>query len=220
METLLEGLLPPSVQIAGAPISDHVAALLPEERPFVEKAVAKRQREFATGRVLARGLLARLGHPDFPLLRAEDRLPVWPEGIVGSISHASHACLAAVAESRIAGGIGVDLEPDEPVDVDIERVVCRDGEHAWVAAEGESERGRRRRIVFSVKEAVYKAFYPRTRTFWSFQDVRVEIDLGAERWRAFLPESAGVAEADGRVALRDGWIVSAIALPPFPPRLG
>ena len=123
MEILLEGLLPPSVQIAGAPISDHVAELLPEERRFIEKAVAKRQHEFATGRFLARGLLARLGHPDFPLLRAEDRLPIWPDGIVGSISHASHACLAAVADSGTSGGIGVDLEPDEPVDAEIERIV-------------------------------------------------------------------------------------------------
>lgn len=215
MESLLEGLLPAEVFVAGATIGDHVAELATEERAFIETAVAKRQHEFATGRLLARRLLARLGHPDFPLLRAEDRIPVWPAGVVGSISHASHVCLAAVAEASVCGGIGIDLEPDEAVDADIERVICRDGEHAWVAAAGEGERGRRRRIVFSVKEAVYKAFYPRTRTFWSFQDVSVEIDLSGGSWRAHLPESAGVAEAEGRVALREGWIVSAIALPPM-----
>jgi len=214
MESLLEGLLPAEVLVAGATIGDHLTSLDPEERAFVASAVAKRQHEFSTGRVLARGLLSRLGHPDFPLLRAEDRIPVWPAGIVGSISHAGTVCLAAAARADVSRGIGLDLEPDEPVDADIERVVCRDTEHDWVAEAGEAERGRRRRIVFSVKEAVYKAFYPRTRTFWSFQDVRVEIDLAGEAWRACLPESAGVEEAAGRVALRDGWIVSAIALPP------
>lgn len=214
MESLLEGLLSAEILVAGAMIDDHLTAIDPEERAFVESAVAKRQHEFSTGRVLARGLLSRLGYPDFPLLRADDRIPLWPAGIVGSISHAGTVCLAAAARTDDSRGIGLDLEPDEPVDAEIERVVCRDAEHEWVAEAGEPERGRRRRIVFSVKEAVYKAFYPRTRTFWSFQDVRVEIDLGGERWRAFLPESAGVAEADGRVALRDGWIVSAIALPP------
>lgn len=216
MESLLEGLLPAEVPVAGATIGDHLAALTAEERTFVETAVPKRQHEFSTGRVLARSILSRLGHPGFPLLRADDRIPLWPEGIVGSISHAGHVCLAAAAPTRVTAGIGLDLEPDEPVEADIERVVCRDGEHDWVAAAGESERGRRRRIVFSVKEAVYKAFYPTTRTFWSFQDVRVEIDLLGEAWRAHLPESAGVAEAEGRVALREGWIVSAIALPPAP----
>ena len=214
MESLLDGLLPKSVHLAGATIADRVRELLPEERVFVEKAVEKRQAEFATGRVLARGLLARLGHADFPILRAEDRIPVWPAGIVGSISHAGDVCLAAVAQATESAGIGIDLEPDEPVDSDIARVVCRDGEHDWVAEAGEAERARRTRVVFSVKEAVYKAFYPRTRTFWSFQDVRVEIDLAAESWRAFLPESAGTETAEGRVARREGWIVSAIALPP------
>ncbi|MEM9177337.1 MAG: 4'-phosphopantetheinyl transferase superfamily protein [Myxococcota bacterium] len=214
MEALLAGLLPDPVHVAGATITDRVADLFPEEHAFVERAVEKRRHEFATGRVLARGLLARLGHPDFPILREDDRIPVWPDGIVGSISHAGNVCLAAAAAATGSAGIGIDLEPDEPVDSDIERVVCRDGEHAWVAEAGDGERPRRTRIVFSVKEAVYKAFYPRTRTFWSFQDVRVEIDLEAEAWRAFLPESAGVAEACGRVARREGWIVSAIALPP------
>jgi 4'-phosphopantetheinyl transferase EntD len=214
MESLLEGLLPAEVQVAGATVGDHLASLAPEERAFVASAVPKRQHEFSTGRVLARSLLARLGHPDFPLLRAEDRIPLWPDGVVGSISHAGHVCLAAAARVGVARGIGLDLEPDAPVEADIERVVCREGERDWVAEAGEAERGRRRRIVFSVKEAVYKAFYPRTRTFWSFQDVRVEVDLEAESWRAFLPESAGVDVADGRVAMRDGWIVSAIALPP------
>lgn len=214
MKSLLEGLLPASVEIAGASIRDCVEALLPEERPYIATAVPRRQHEFATGRVLARELLARFGHDPLPVLRAEDRIPLWPEGIVGSISHAGHVCLAAVAEARTCGGVGIDLEPDEAVDSDIERVVCRDEEHAWVAAAGEAERGRRCRVVFSVKEAVYKAFYPRTRTFWSFQDVRVEIDLARESWQAHLPESAGVAEAHGRVARREGWIVSAVALPP------
>ena len=215
MESLLEGLLPTEVEIAGTTIRDCVELLMPEERGLVASAVPKRQHEFATGRVLARELLGRLGHADFPLLREEDRIPVWPEGIVGSISHASHVCLAAVGRSASSAGIGIDLEPDEPVESDIARVVCRDAEHDWVAAEGEGERARRCRVVFSVKEAVYKAFYPRTRTFWSFQDVGGAIDLDAGTWHARLPESAGVAEAEGRVARREGWIVSAIALPPI-----
>jgi len=81
-----------------------------------------------------------------------------------------------------------------------------------VASAGEADRGRRCRIVFSVKEAVYKAFYPRTRTFWSFQDVGVSIDLEAGSYLAELPEGTGLAKVTGRVACRSGWIVSAVAV--------
>ena len=212
MNPLLKNLLPPGIRTATSTIANHVEDLLPPERPFIATAVGSRQQEFATGRVLARQLLADLGHPDFPLLRDEDRVPRWPEGIVGSISHTGSICVAAVGRESQYSGVGLDIEPDEPVESDIGRVVCREGEHDWVAEATGDERGRRTRIIFSVKEAVYKAFYPRTREFWSFQDVLVSIDLEEGRYRAQLPESAGIAEVEGRVQRRDGWIVAALAV--------
>lgn len=210
---LLEDLFPDGVRTAADRISDRVDELLPDERPAIATAVPSRQFEFATGRVLARKLLAEFGAPDFALGRDDDRVPRWPDGFVGSISHSGSLCVAAVARASAFAGIGLDLEPDEPVDSDIERVVCRDGEHDWVGAVTGDDRGRRRRIVFSVKEAVYKAFYPRTREFWSFQDVTVSIDLERGRYRAELPESAGVATAEGRIHRQGGWILSALAVP-------
>ena len=213
LEHLLENLFPAEIRASATTVADCVDALLPAERPFIRKAISSRQHEFATGRVLARQLLADLGHADFPLIRDEDRVPRWPEGVVGSISHSGSLCAAAVALATQFRGVGLDVEPDEPVDREIERVVCRDGEHDWVADGIGDERGRRCRIVFSVKEAVYKAFYPRTRVFWSFQDVTVSIDLERGRYRALLPESAGIAEVVGRVHRRDGWILAALAAP-------
>lgn len=212
MNPILKSLLPPEIQTAASTISNRVEDLLPPERPLIATAVASRQHEFATGRVLARELLAELGHPNFPLLRDEDRVPCWPKGIVGSISHTGSICVAAVGLESQYSGLGLDIEPDEPVESDIGRVVCRDGEHDWVAEATGDERGRRTRIIFSVKEAVYKAFYPRTREFWSFQDVTVSIDLEEGRYRAQLPKSAGIAEVEGRVQRCDGWIVAALAV--------
>jgi 4'-phosphopantetheinyl transferase EntD len=212
VENLFEGLLPSAVRVAASPVYDCVSALLPGERPFIERAVESRRQEFATGRVLARGLLDGLGYPDFELLREEDRTPGWPAQVVGSITHSKAFCVVAVGRATEFRGVGIDLEPDKSTDSDIERVVCRGPEHDWVASAGEADRGRRCRIVFSVKEAVYKAFYPRTRTFWSFQDVGVSIDLEAGSYLAELPEGTGLAKVTGRVACRSGWIVSAVAV--------
>jgi enterobactin synthetase component D len=214
----LERLLPEGITSAIAFIGDDVDQLLGGEREYIGRAVESRQREFAAGRVLARGLLAELGHPGFAIVREkEGRLPVWPEGIVGSISHSDELCMAVVAEAGRYRGVGVDLEPDEPVQQDIERVVLKDGEHQWVGRGEDDERGRRCRMVFSAKEAVYKAFYPTTRTFWSFQDVTLEMDLDSDpevgRFLAQLPPGAGPDSIEGRLLRRAGWIISSVAVP-------
>ncbi|RIL05278.1 MAG: 4'-phosphopantetheinyl transferase, partial [Proteobacteria bacterium] len=59
-DALVAGLFPPAVLATCAPIDVDAAALLPEERVLVARAVAKRQREFPTRRRCARALLARL----------------------------------------------------------------------------------------------------------------------------------------------------------------
>jgi 4'-phosphopantetheinyl transferase EntD len=60
--------------------------LYPEEAVHVERAVEKRRRDFALGRACARRALAVLDdRPPTAILVGEERAPVWPEGIVGSI---------------------------------------------------------------------------------------------------------------------------------------
>jgi 4'-phosphopantetheinyl transferase EntD len=145
------------------------------------------------------------------LLRDSDRVPVWPAGVVGSISHCDDLCAVAIGARSRFRGLGLDVEPDEPVKEGVERVVCRPGEIGWLESAVGDERSRRIKMIFSVKEAVYKAFYPELRTYWSFQDVETTIDLDAERFCAVLPEGPDVREIEGRVVRREGWIISAVA---------
>lgn len=210
-DALVEGLLDPGVQVEASALEFGVADLLAEEKPLVASAVESRQREFATGRVLARRLLRRSGRQDGPLLRDQDRLPVWPQGIVGSVTHCEGLCIVAIASARVQRGIGLDVEPDEGVRAGVDRVVCRGAEHDWVnAAEDADACSRRVKLIFSIKEATYKAFYPELRTFWSFQDVGVEVDLDAERFVAELPDGPDVRRVEGRVIRRDGFILSSV----------
>lgn len=223
---LLDGLFDSPVCYAASGLDFGLSDIRPEERPLAAKAVASRQREFSTGRVLARRLLADQSVPDLPLLRTEDRVPIWPEGWVGSISHCDSLAAVAIAPAGTLRGVGLDVEPDEPVSSGVERVVCRGQEFAWLDRASEDlsgsaavqnelrfaeARSRRVKLIFSIKEATYKAFYPEIRTFWSFQDVEVEVDIEAGRFLAALPESADVAEIEGRFARRRGWILSAVS---------
>ena len=77
-------------------------------------------------------------------------------------------------------------------------------------AEGPAQRGRRCRIVFSAKEAVYKAFFPKVRRVWGFLEVHTKFDLEENSFYATLPPDAGRAEVEGRVLRRQGWILSGV----------
>ena len=98
-----------------------------------------------------------------------------------------------------------------PFEAGLERFVCRPHEREWLESTTDAvEAGRRCRAIFSAKEAVYKAFFPRLRKFWGFQDVEIKIDFDENRFVAQLPESADRSEIEGRILRRDGWILSAV----------
>jgi 4'-phosphopantetheinyl transferase EntD len=208
---LWHGLFGSEVHVVASGLCNGLRGLSRAERALVASAVPKREREFATGRLLARRLLAKLGYADFELLRDANRLPLWPTNVVGSISHTQNLCIVAVASTGDRMGLGVDVEPDEPVKAGLEKLVCRPREREWLlkAADGD-ESSRRCRAIFSAKEAVYKAFYPRLRERWGFQDVEVDIQFAKNRFLAQLPESADRSEIEGRIFRRDGWILSAV----------
>ena len=207
---LWHGLFGSEVHVAASGICNGLSGLSQAERALVVGAVPKREREFATGRLLARRLLAELGHVDFSLLRDAERLPLWPANVIGSISHTQNLCIVAAASAHTRMGLGVDVEPDEPVKPGVERMVCRPREREWLESADADESGRRCRAIFSAKEAVYKAFFPRLREFWGFQDVEVEIHFAENCFLAQLPESADRSEIEGRILRRDGWILCAV----------
>ena len=78
----------------------------------LEGAAPKRKIQFFAGRFCAREAIERLGplSNGGALPRDSDGCPVWPEGLVGSISHTDASATAAVARSAEARGLGVDVE--------------------------------------------------------------------------------------------------------------
>jgi len=212
LDGLLMPLFGPMVARAIAPVEDAVAELAEEERALIVRAVESRRREFSTGRRLARRLLAERGIEPRAILRDSDRVPIWPGGVTGSISHCREHAVVAVCDANACFGVGVDIEPDEPVKPGIERIVCTAAERSWLDGEegGDEARGRRVKLVFSAKEATYKAFYPRVRVFWNFHDVVLELDERRGVFLATLPASAGRRSVEGRFVRGHGTIVSGV----------
>lgn len=208
-----------------APVQSSVSAidatlddLLPDERSAVLRAVPKRQREFATGRRTARALLATLGHPGVAVARNEDRTARWPDGIVGTISHCDDLCAVAVARAGAIAGLGVDVEPDQPLDAALWSRICTPHEIESIVASRptDSERGRAARLVFCAKEAFYKSVHARVGRVLGFHEVEIQVDRRTGRFECRLEGTrTGVPDGtrfEGRFAHRDGYTLAGATL--------
>jgi 4'-phosphopantetheinyl transferase EntD len=196
---VLRALFPANVEVEGGRAEEVEGRLFPEEEALIARAVEKRRREFRAGRVLARRALSRLGVSEAPIL-AKERRPLWPAGIVGSISHAGGCCAVAVARRGGLVGIGLDVEIADAVTEPIFARISTPEERTWLL--GRSEPRRWATLVFSAKEAFYKSLAAVHDDWVGFQDVRVEID-DDERFRVVpLAEAVRASLGEGRVVGR------------------
>jgi 4'-phosphopantetheinyl transferase EntD len=84
--------------------------LHPEEHLLINGASAKRIGEFCAGRYCAHQVLEQLGFSHVPVLKNQHGAPIWPKGIVGSISHSSEMSIAVAARSVDIQALGVDIQ--------------------------------------------------------------------------------------------------------------
>ena len=215
---MLEKLLPAEVLIRKLSEEVDVALLYPEEAACIAAAVPARRREFAQGRLCARQALADLGILHFPLLPGKDRAPIWPAGVVGSLTHCGGTCAAAVAQADRIAGVGIDVESAEPLADELLHLVCVPAERAWLEASPEHSRGVLAKLLFSTKESVFKCFYPLTGVFLDFQDCEICIreeagDFTAVLQHPRLPPDLRGAELRGRFARDARHLFTGIARP-------
>ncbi len=161
-------------------------ALLPPERELAEGVSAARLAEFAAGRHCARLALASLDPllARMPVLRDRRGAPEWPGGVVGSITHCAGWTGAVVARSRESrfgrgvAGIGLDAEPIGPLPAGVLEVVASiDEREALARLVAERPGIPWDTLLFSAKEAAYKAWYPLTGAVVGHDAVRVELSL-------------------------------------------
>lgn len=216
-DQLIAGLFPAGVHSASSPDRAPEEELFEVERGAVARAVPSRRAEFAAGRVLARRLLERVNVAAAPIPVGPGRAPVWPEGVVGSIAHTRGLCVAAAARRADIRSLGIDAEPDEPLEPDLWDTICTDEEIAWLGGQPAESRGRLARILFSAKESVFKCQYPVTRDWLDFKDVTIRLGATGEL-TPHLPDRAS-CKADprgrwfGRFVVREGWIMTGVWLP-------
>lgn len=169
----IDAIFPDNVVVVFAAKADWDSSLHPAEAAAISQASPKRRREFAAGRSCSRIALAQLGIRGYPLLPQPDRVPNWPKGIVGSLSHCNDACIAAVALSSNYLGVGVDIEAAGQLPENIRSMVCTPGEEEWMSLRAPPHFADWGTVAFSCKESVYKCLYPIHGELLEFDDVEL-----------------------------------------------
>jgi enterobactin synthetase component D / holo-[acyl-carrier protein] synthase len=217
---VFEEILPAGVAVAATDGDILDTVLFPEEEAAVGRAVEKRHLEFITARACARRALAQLGLPAVAIPSGPRGEPLWPSGVVGSITHCDGYRACAAALKRDLRTVGIDAEPNRPLP---------DGVLGDIALPEERQRLRDLtreqpgvhwdRLLFSIKESIYKAWFPLAERWLGFEDAVVAIDRleGSFSARLLVPGPVvGGAELhgfSGSWLARDGLVLAAIAQP-------
>lgn len=151
--------------------------------PHIAQSVPKRQAEFLAGRLCARAALSVLGRGALTVGIGAHREPLWPPGVVGSISHNGNFAAAVACPEQSMAGIGIDIENiiGEDTRAAMAELVVSPAELDFLLAAGTGlSLDCLLTLVFSAKESFFKAAFTQVRGYFDFDAVCVSaIDAGA-----------------------------------------
>ena len=152
-------------ELSGFVAQDHPGIVIPES---LDRAIASRRHEYRAGRAHASLALRAAGfarqiYPE----QDRDRLPAWPTGWLGSISHSGDRVAAVAIGREHVDAVGIDVQERkaDPSIVAISPYVAQPHELALLTTLDELTAVL---LAFSAKEALYKAIYPHMRRFQDF----------------------------------------------------
>lgn len=174
---MLKHILPDGVFSAECRKPVTTDQLFAEERMQIAHAVHKRQLEYSTVRWCARQALKRMHHAPVAVLNNHQHAPCWPAGLVGSMTHCDNYYAAALAWQTDYKAIGIDAEPHKPLPVGVLRRVSSEIEQGMLAQLIKNNPHIYwDTLLFSIKESIFKAWFPLTSQWLDFQQAAVTID--------------------------------------------
>jgi 4'-phosphopantetheinyl transferase EntD len=169
---------------------------------------------FHAGRLAARLAMSRLGVDEAEVGVGGDGAPVWPSGVIGSISHCDGSAAAMIARRGTFGALGIDFDRHGAALDEVEALIMHADERAarppgvaqplWTM------------LHFSAKESVYKAISAEAGRVIDFQEIRLDMDISGGRFaaRARTPDvPAMVHRLAGRLACSASHVFTLACLP-------
>ncbi|SJL85126.1 4'-phosphopantetheinyl transferase family protein [Vibrio palustris] len=173
------------------------------KRHSLELAVKKRQVEFIAGRQVANDALSTLGFShDTVIPIGSGREPVWPTGIVGSISHNHNTAVCVTSQSDALSALGVDVETLlQPSVIDAVLPLIATPNEIDLFNMSRWTKSSMATVLFSAKESVFKALYPRVKQYLEFKDA-VLTELNEVSGTATFTLSSYVRQLCGKTECR------------------
>lgn len=173
-------------------------------------AVPSRLYEFSAGRAAARAAMAEIELAPSAIPHAPSREPIWPAGVMGSITHTATACLAVVLPVGHYRGIGIDLEPQGALGPDLWRSILHPTEWERLASTPQCHQAKLAQAYFCAKEAAYKAQYPVSREILEFHDFIITFQQGnfEARFQRDVGSFADQSVINGRTKAVDGHLLA------------
>ncbi|MFD0364362.1 4'-phosphopantetheinyl transferase Npt [Nocardia sp. GCM10030253] len=174
---MIEKILPAGVASAELLAYPEELKPHPAEEHLIAKSVEKRRRDFIGARHCARLALAELGEPPVAIGKGERGAPVWPRGIVGSLTHTDGYQAAALAHKLRFRSVGIDAEPHGPLPEGVLDSVSLPAEREWLNSASPIAALHLDRLLFCAKEATYKAWFPLTSRWLGFEDAHITFTI-------------------------------------------
>jgi len=138
----------------------------------LDKAVTKRKAEFLAGRYVAKESFIKAGIPLADITIGEQRAPIWPASIRGSITHNGEYALCAITQEPDSIGIDIETMMSFEMANSIKSSLVNSAEEALSKHyQGAFEEWLS--LVFSIKESLFKALYPGVQKYFDFLDAQV-----------------------------------------------
>lgn len=220
---MIQNILPSGVATAELLTYPEDLKAHPAEEHLIAKAVEKRRRDFIGARHCARLALEQLGEPPVAIGKGERGMPLFPRGVVGSLTHCDGYRAAALTHALRFRSVGIDAEPHGALPEGVLDSVSLPAEREWLTtAPADLHLDR---LLFCAKEATYKAWFPLTHRWLGFEDAHITFEIdsrtadsgsGTFHTELLIPGTTNDGGAplrtfDGRWTIADGLILTAIA---------
>jgi enterobactin synthetase component D len=142
----------------------------------IENASLKRKIEFAAGRYCGIKALEKAGLNSLTSIPFDkNRIPLWPEGFLGSITHSHGKALAQVSMDKWIKGLGIDLEKkmSDGQAKKLIKVILTKGELRRFATLITINLAQTTTLIFSAKESIFKCLFPTLRVWLNFNDIEL-----------------------------------------------
>ncbi|MCI2286167.1 4'-phosphopantetheinyl transferase superfamily protein [Colwellia sp. MSW7] len=140
----------------------------------LNEAVVKRQSEYLCQGYVAVKALSKLGFTTYNVSTGKHREPIWPHGVLGSITHTNTSAFCTVALRKNVRYLGIDHENwISSMNVEeIKRSIINSQEDKLIS-QIDLAYEQAFTLVFSAKESLFKALFPSLQCYFDFKDAQI-----------------------------------------------